>query len=302
MTIYVETIIDAPLERVWEHSQRPELHQQWDLRFSEITYLPRASEQEPQRFLYVTRIGFGLEISGTGESTGTRDLADGSRTSALRFASAHPLSLIREGSGYWKYVPTGNGTRFFTAYDYETRWGAFGALIDRIAFRPLMGWATAWSFDRFRRWLEQGVDPASAARQAIVHAVARVALALILAYHGLVPKLLGPHADELRMLQDAGISTDSALRLVMTLGAAEVTFALVLLLAWRRAWAPALLLLFMPFATVSVLLISPQFIGSAFNAVTLNLAVACLALIDIVSVRDLATASRCLRRKPETRP
>jgi hypothetical protein len=31
--------------------------------------------------------------------------------------------LIREGSGYWRYVPTGNGLRFFTWYDYEVRFG-----------------------------------------------------------------------------------------------------------------------------------------------------------------------------------
>lgn len=31
MSIYVETFIDTPLDRVWEHSQRPDLHQQRDL-------------------------------------------------------------------------------------------------------------------------------------------------------------------------------------------------------------------------------------------------------------------------------
>ena len=77
------------------------------------------------------------------------------RTSALRFGSESPISIIRAGSGYWKYVPTGDGIRFLTAYDYRTRFGIVGRLADRVAFRPLLGWATAWSFDRLRLWLEE---------------------------------------------------------------------------------------------------------------------------------------------------
>ena len=147
---------------------------------------------EPQRFRYATRIGFGLEVAGEGQSVGNRDLADGSRSSALTFSSADSRSIIREGAGYWKYIPTAEGVRFLTWYDYRTRFGFLGALFDRVAFQPLMGWATAWSFDRLRLWLEEGVDPAYAMRQALVHGVARIGLAVIFAYHGLVPKLIAP--------------------------------------------------------------------------------------------------------------
>ena len=75
-------------------------------------------------------------------------------------------SLIRSGSGYWRYEPTSGGVRFLTRYDYETRWGALGALVDRVLFRPLLGWATAWSFDRLRIWLEEGVEPERSRRLA----------------------------------------------------------------------------------------------------------------------------------------
>jgi hypothetical protein len=50
--IYVESFIRAPIGAVWEKTQRPELHTAWDLRFSDISYLPRADENEAQRFLY----------------------------------------------------------------------------------------------------------------------------------------------------------------------------------------------------------------------------------------------------------
>jgi hypothetical protein len=127
---------------------------------------------EPQRFHYATRIGFGVSIAGVGEAIAERDLPDGGRVSALRFRSEHPLSLIDAGSGYWRYLPTPEGVRFLTVYDYRTRFGLPGAWVDRLLFRPLMGWATAWSFDRLRLWLEDGISPARSFWLAAVHAVA----------------------------------------------------------------------------------------------------------------------------------
>ena len=104
--IYVQIDIRAPLDRIWQLTQTPELHQQWDLRFSKIEYLARPDAEAPQRFLYATRIGLGLRIQGEGETVGSHDSANGQRTSALKFWSGDPKSLIRSGSGYWKYVPS----------------------------------------------------------------------------------------------------------------------------------------------------------------------------------------------------
>ena len=145
--IYVEIEIQDDLDHVWLLTQDPVFHERWDLRFSRIHYLPRSSSAEPQQFLYETRIGFGLSIKGTGESIGQRASAVGDTTSSLKFASADPKSLIDEGSGYWRYVPTQSGLRFLTWYDYKVRFGIAGQFVDRLVFRPLMGWATAWSFD-----------------------------------------------------------------------------------------------------------------------------------------------------------
>lgn len=296
--IYVETLIRAPMDALWAHTQTPALHERWDLRFTSIDYLPKRSEDEPQRFRYRTRLGFGLRIDGTGESVGGRDLADGSRTSALRFGSDSRLSLIRQGSGYWKYVPTPDGIRFLTAYDYTTRFGPVGTAIDRAAFRPLIGWATAWSFDRLRRWLEDGLDPAQAIRQAAIHAVARIGLAVTFAYHGIVPKLLGPHPDEVAMLADAGIPASAIESAVVALGVLEVLFAALVLLAWRQRWVPVAALGFAVVATAVVAATSAGYLGAAFNPVTLNLGVACLALIDLIALDGLPSASGCRREPP----
>lgn len=171
--LYIETRVRVDLETLWERTQEPDRHQRWDLRFTEIDYLPRAGD-EPQRFRYATRVLPFLVVAGTGVSAGERHRAGGDRVSALRFASPHPLSLLAEGSGYWRYVPTADGVRFLTGYDYRPRWGLPGRAADRLVFRPLMGWATAWSFDRLRLWCERGITPERSRNRWLLELLARV--------------------------------------------------------------------------------------------------------------------------------
>jgi hypothetical protein len=300
MGIYVEILIRAPMDVLWQHTQEPNLHERWDLRFSEINYLPRACEFEPQRFRYSTRIGFGLPISGEGESVGQRDLTDGSRTSALKFSSTDPRSLIREGSGYWKYIPTSDGIRFLTWYDYQPRFGLLGQAIDRVLFRPLMGWATSWSFDRLRLWVESGVDPAAAFCQSLTHAAARTTIAVIFAYQGLVPKLLARNGDELIMLRDAGVSSHALSTILALIGGAEIAFSAALLICWRSRWPSLVTLGLMALATIQVALRSPAYLEAAFNPVSLNVGVAALAMIDLLNLTKLPSATRCLRIPPNS--
>jgi uncharacterized membrane protein YphA (DoxX/SURF4 family) len=296
MSIYVEILVRAPMDALWSHTQTPALHERWDLRFSRIEYLPRHDESEPQRFRYATRIGFGLEVSGQGETVGRRDSTDGSSTSALKFGSDEPLSIISEGSGYWKYIPTEDGIRFVTSYDYRTRFGAAGAYVDRLIFRPLIGWATAWSFDRLRLWLEQDMAPEQALRQSLIHTISRVVLAAVFVYHGLIPKLLTRNADEIAMIRDAGLAAGAAGSVVTALGILELSFAAALLVAWHRRWPLVVCLAVMLLATAAVGMNSPRYFGAAFNPFTLNLAVACLATIDLLVVGTIPSAARCLRR------
>ncbi|MEO3796649.1 hypothetical protein ABGB14_41180 [Nonomuraea sp. B10E15] len=172
MQLYVEARIRADLDLLWHRTQDPAHHQRWDLRFTHIDHLARA-EGEPQRFRYGVRLLPGLLVSGTGIASGEKRRPDGTRTSALRFASPHPLSPIARGRGYWRYLPGGDGIRFVTGYDYEPRWGRPGRIADRLVLRPLMGWATAWSFDRLRLWCERGITPERSLRHALAGVAAR---------------------------------------------------------------------------------------------------------------------------------
>jgi uncharacterized membrane protein YphA (DoxX/SURF4 family) len=298
MSIYVEIRVRGPMEEIWERTQDPARHERWDLRFTEIQYLPRCQPEQPQRFRYATRIGFGLRIEGEGEAVGSRNGAQGERTSALQFWSADRKSLILEGSGYWKYIPTEDGIRFLTWYDYRTRFGAPGRVLDRLLFRPLMGWATAWSFDRLRLWIEQDLDPGLALERSLVHASARTTLALIFLYHGLVPKLLVRHPDELAMLAQTGVPLHLMEPTLTLLGLAELVWGLLLLLLWRSRWPFLVTVAVMLLALVAVALHSPQYLSAAFNPVTLNLAVIALSLIAWLVSTDLPSAARCLRTRP----
>lgn len=160
--IYVETVIAAPLTAIWQATQDPRNQCRWDARFGRIEPVPGAA---PAQFRYLTTVLPGIEVGGFGIHAGQRDRPDGTGTSALSFGSADRRSLIAAGRGYWRYVPGPRGVRFLTGYAYTPRWGAPGRLID-LMFRPLFGWATAWSFDRLRLWLERGVPPERALRNA----------------------------------------------------------------------------------------------------------------------------------------
>jgi uncharacterized membrane protein YphA (DoxX/SURF4 family) len=298
MSIYVEIFIRGSMDELWQKTQEPAVHQRWDLRFSEIRYLARG-EGEPQRFLYSTRIGAGLRIDGAGESIGERDDATGKRTSALKFWSGDPKSLIEAGSGYWQYVPGEGGIRFLTLYDYQARFGALGKLFDFV-FRPLIGWATAWSFDRLRLWIEEGVTPEVCRNAAVVYCVARLTVAFVFFYHGLIPKLIYSSPDELDMLRNLGVQPYRLLTNVA--GWMEIAFALLLIVWWRARWPLWLTIVGMVGATLSVAAGSPDYFHKAFDPLTLNLSVAALAACALAVEGNVPRAARCLRKPRKDNP
>lgn len=301
--IYVEIPIRAPLDRLWQLTQEPGLHQRWDLRFTNIEYLPRSTPDEPQRFLYETRIGFGLGIRGTGESVGQRALPGGETTSSLHFASEDRKSLIREGSGYWRYVPVADGIRFLTWYDYRVRFGAAGRAAD-LVFRPLIGWATAWSFDCLRLWAEDEQTPECSVALALIHAVARIAIAAVWIWHGMVPKLLFHNVDERIMLArsrlPAALLPAALLPVALNaFGAAEVAFGLLMLLAWSTRWLFVFNAALMLLALAAVAVQSPAYLQAAFNPVTLNLAMVALSAAGWLALPRVPLSRRCRRMPPQ---
>ncbi|MEU6554692.1 hypothetical protein ABZ915_31125 [Streptomyces sp. NPDC046915] len=88
----------------------------------------------------------------------------------------------------WRCVPDADGFRFLAGYDHRPRRSAPGALAGRLLVRPLRGWATAWSLDRLRLWIERGITPERARRNWLAELAVR-ALVLTVCGTGLS---LGP--------------------------------------------------------------------------------------------------------------
>lgn len=151
--LYVETFIRADLETIWRLTQDSSAHPRWDLRFSSITPLDTDARGRT-RFLYERSLPFHC-IRGSGVSLGERTRPDDTRTSALAFSTDDRFSPLRSGRGYWRYVPTPEGVRFITGYDYVP---GLGRMLD-LLLRPIVRWMTAWSFDRLRIWAETDVPP-----------------------------------------------------------------------------------------------------------------------------------------------
>ncbi|CAG9622288.1 DoxX-like family protein [Sutcliffiella rhizosphaerae] len=297
--IYVETLIDSELEKVWEHTQDPEIHQQWDLRFSNIQYFPKEKKEDPQRFLYKTNIGFGISIAGEGESVG-ESLKDQERISSLKFWTDHPLSLIDEGSGYWKYVQTENGIKFFTQYDYKTKFGYLGRLLDFL-FKPLMGWATAWSFDCLRLWLEKEIPPGISFMRSIFHYILSFILAFIWIYQGLVPKVLYQEAGELTLFKGIGWFQGHEELFLYSLGTVQIVFGLLFLLFSMTRWLHFMNIFALLCLGVGALMSQGILFAAPFNPTTITIAMIGYSVIALLNLRDLPKASNCKRKRASRR-
>jgi len=300
--IYVEIDIRSEMDELWAHTQQPELHEQWDLRFSEIYYLPKDQDQAEQAFSYRTRIGFGLNIAGTGITKAQLNHNTGDRLSTLAFKSDQPLSLIQTGHGYWKYCQKNQSIRFLTRYDYKTRFGIVGSWFDALLFRPLFGYATAWSFDTLRLWLEKQIPPAVSIQRALLHYSCILLLAALWLFTGLVPKLLFPESGELEIMKSAGLGflPEGLERpLLYTLGAAEMLLGLTIVFKHRSKLLHIAQIALLIVLSVPVLYGDPQLLTLPFGPLPLTVAMIGLCLVAWVTTNDLPSASRC-KRAPET--
>jgi len=180
--------------------------------------------------------------------------------------------------------------RFLTWYDYETRFGPLGRALDRCLFRPLLGWATAWSFDRLRLWIERGIPPEESRDRMLAYSIARATVAFTWFYHGLFPKLLRHDAVELDLVGRIGTPASRLMTAVTAAGLGEILFALMLLMLWRQKWPLWVTLVLMLVGIPVVAVSAPAYLGAAFNPVTLNLGLAALSAIGLIAARDLPTA------------
>lgn len=295
--IYVEIEIDSSIEKVWDYTQTPDLHAQWDLRFSSITYNEKEHADAPQTFTYSTKLMPGVQIAGWGISKGTHEKASGVKTSSLHFGTDQLISPIKEGRGYWQYIPNGDRLTFLTQYDYDVRFGIFGKMLDKF-FRPIMGWATALSFDVLARWLQTGETPQTQYRRFFSFYFVCILFSFVWIYQGLVPKILLQHPLEIEMLANLSpFSTEQASTAIIWIGVIEVIIGLLFLIPRMQKYCLVAQIILFPILTISAIISAPNVATDPFNVLTFNSALWVMSIVACLLTKQLPSAKSCKRKR-----
>jgi hypothetical protein len=120
--------------------------------------------------------------------------------------------------------------------------------------------------------------------------IARLASSATWLYQGLVPKLLGPHADEVAMIATIGVSGEQVRVVAAGAGWLEVILGLCILAFYRRVWPHLLSVLTLMGLLAFVVVCVPSYLGAAFNPVASNVPLAAISLVAILSLRDQSQA------------
>ncbi|MFY8295817.1 DoxX-like family protein [Bacillus paranthracis] len=294
--IYVSTEMNTTMEKLWEYTQEPHIHTEWDARFTEISYVEK-KEGEPQKFLYKTKIGFGLEIAGEGESIGEIRKETGERISSLKFWTENQLSLIQIGRGYWKYTPRKEHIHFEKQYDYDTRFGRIGNVIDFYMFRPLLGWATAWSFDALKLWLEKGLHPRLLIRRTMTYWLVCFLFAFVWMYQGIFPKIIFSHPEEMKMLSAIIDSTGNSIAILKVIGMLEIIFGIIWLFPVPKQKLFILHIFMLIALTIAAGFTNIVSFTEPFNPITLNVLLMGVSIVGYINSFDLPSAKNYKRKR-----
>ena len=215
----------------------------------------------------------------------------------MKFWTDNQLSLIQMGRGYWKYTPNNEYIHFETQYDYDTRFGRIGNVIDSYVFRPLLGSATAWSFDALKLWLEKGLHPRLLMRRTMTYWLVCFLFAFVWLYQGIVPKMIFTHSEEVKMLSGIIGSTENSIFILKIIGLLEVIFGVTWLLPF-----PKQKVFIIHIFVLIALMIAAGFTNIAsftepFNPITLNLLLIGLSIVGYINSFDLPSAKNCKRKR-----
>lgn len=125
-----------------------------------------------------------------------------------------------------------------------------------------------------------------------IHAVARISLALVFFYHGLVPKLLFRDWTEMRMLGDAGVELQMIPSVLQAFALVEIGFGALVLANWRSRWPLMATIGVMIGSLFAVAQRSPAVLTGAFNPVSLNGLMISLAAIALWALPEKRSSNK----------
>jgi hypothetical protein len=137
----------------------------------------------------------------------------------------------------------------------------------------------------------------------VAHAAAVGGLAGVWLYQGLVPKLLRADADEVAMWRGAlGLSEPVARRAARAVGVVEIGMAAATLVRRDARWPFLAAAAAMPALAVGAAVGDRHSVTRAFNPVSLNLAVAGLAVVAWATADGRPSGRTPLRAAPDHQP
>lgn len=108
-------------------------------------------------------------------------------------------------------------------------------------------------------------------------------------YQGAVPKLLGPHADEIAMSSAFGVPSHLQVSMSYAVGAIEIAFGLLVLFS-RSTWPHRLSATTTAALLLFVALYAPRYLAAAFNPVVMNGASIALSIAALLAHRGMRPA------------
>ncbi|PPD43238.1 MAG: hypothetical protein CTY16_13765 [Methylobacter sp.] len=125
------------------------------------------------------------------------------------------------------------------------------------------------------------------AANTLVLQICRFSVAFVWFYQGLVPKILGPHRDELLMNGSLGMAEASAVNLAYVGGSLEILLGIGVLVFYQQRWPFLVTIAAMLGLWLCVAVYSPLFLLAAFNPTTVNLTVVALSVIALLARKPI---------------
>lgn len=116
--------------------------------------------------------------------------------------------------------------------------------------------------------------------------ICRHTIAFVWLYQGLVPKLLGPHQDEMAMNRSVGIDEATATFVAYTGGGLEMILGVLVFLYYKSAWPFLMTAMAMIGLLAFTAIYTPLFMVAAFNPTTINVSLVALSAIALVCLRQ----------------
>jgi hypothetical protein len=112
-----------------------------------------------------------------------------------------------------------------------------------------------------------------------------ITVAGIWLYQGIVPKLLGPHPDELAMSIAFGIPPNFQIAISYAVGVGEILLGLCILFMSYRAWPQLFSAISTAILLIFVAIYTPHYLIGAFNPVVMNIASIILSVVVLMARR-----------------